>query len=625
MSISAALALSAVLAATPQDPFADAVQEVEQQAGLDAAAADSHARIAAPERAQVKAVKSPAFVGAVRAAGAAAMDQQTSMLSPDDEAELLDRLFTAVRAGQGIKGRGPKVPLRPSIDDFVKTTEHAWRDLFRALGSGRRLYDVAAHMLTAVDSIREERANLEGFGKQDAKVLAERFERAGDVDLPTVLNWTEEIVRLAVALDRDDLREEWRRKETRSPRSDHVVQGDVLIDRDTAAGRLVVGGFGKNSYDCAQIAILIDLGGDDEYRGAAGGAGEERELAVVVDLGGNDRYEAMGEALGSAIFGIGVLVDVAGDDTYEATVRAAGFGSAGVGAFLDLAGDDTYRLGDQCGGVGLAGIGLFLDAAGNDDQRAGVQSFGVGLPGGLGLAWDAAGNDQRELGRVRKQLADAASTTSSGEGQEVSVGLGVGIGILPVLDGGAGVFIDSMGDDDYRTAGLALGVGIRGGVGLFRDDAGQDRYQGQDGVLGVGYAHGIGLFVDAGGHDGYQARRLAYGCGEASGYGAFHDLGGGDAYGGTWPALGAARRGGAGAFVDGGGLDTYVFSSGTTDWRLVATDESKGRAVGVFLDVGTEEDRFAFTGRAKPEPGVLSIESSGEGDAREDHLMLREH
>jgi len=71
-------------------------------------------------------------------------------------------------------------------------------------------------------------------------------------------------------------------------------------DRDTPYGRLVIGGAGRNTYDCNRVSVIVDLGGDDEYDGAAGGADETRRFAVCIDLPGSDVYKGGTGALGSA-------------------------------------------------------------------------------------------------------------------------------------------------------------------------------------------------------------------------------------------------------------------------------------------------------------------------------------
>ena len=89
--------------------------------------------------------------------------------------------------------------------------------------------------------------------------------------------------------------------------------GDVLLDVVTPfGGRIVVGGAGRNEYDCTQIEIIVDLGGDDLYRGPAGGAGGLRRFAVCLDFEGDDTYECLNDALGSATYGIGVLKECRG-------------------------------------------------------------------------------------------------------------------------------------------------------------------------------------------------------------------------------------------------------------------------------------------------------------------------
>ncbi|MBK8978293.1 MAG: hypothetical protein IPM29_20510 [Planctomycetes bacterium] len=618
-------------AAAPQEPrtLAESVRTSLDRVSLGTDARAIEERLAAVRAGRVPGVAQPGIVGRVRSAGldALGVGQLWAVLDDGDDADLVAMSFAQARAAWGFRGREVRIARRPDVDDLIGAIEDCRQELTSALGSGRRLQDVAAWLLTTIDTLRTERSNLGELTVADEKELRERFDRLTEVDQETLLREAETLTRLALALDRPELLASWKRKPVRSARSDGAVQGDVLIDRDSSVGRVVVGGFGRNVYDASQIAVIIDLGGDDEYRGAVAGAGEWREFAMVVDFDGNDEYAAESEGLGAAVFGVGVLVDCRGNDTYTARTRSAGFGTAGVGVFVDLGGDDTYELGQESCGAGLAGTGIWIDASGNDVQKAGAQSFGVGLPGGVAIAWDNAGDDERVVGRERRRLVDASAGTTSGAGEEVSAGFGVGIGALPILSGGFGAFVDASGKDRYEAAGIAFGVGLRGGVGMFQDRAGDDTYRGLDGCFGVGYAAGIGLFYDVAGDDGYEAHRLAFGGAELDGLGAFVESAGADRYQGAWPAFGVGRRGGLGVFLERGGLDAYLLGGASADWRLAATGVVRGPGIGLMLDTrgpGDDDgaDTFDFVGIDAPVRGALRVDVRGEGDDVEKQAIL---
>lgn len=574
-------------------------------------------------------IPTPRVVRDLREAGVGALDLAGHVLDVSDQDEAVDTAFALVHRAWDFRARVEPAPERPDLREFERVCSHAWRDLIQALGSGRDLTKVAPELHAAVDQVRRNVENLGDLSREERELLRTRLERLQRVEQEKVHALAERIVRTALALDRDDFKAAMRREPVKAGRSDGAVQGDVLLDRDTAFGRMVVGGFERNVYDCTQIDVILDLGGDDEYRGPAGGAGSLRRLGVVVDLEGDDVYDAGNDGLGSGTFGIGVLVDLRGDDGYKSLSRSAGFGLGGAGILLDAAGDDRYELGDQSGGVGLAGTGLFLDLAGNDLQTAGVQSLGCGLPGGVGLLLDLAGNDVRRLGVERKLVAeakdaDATQTTDRDTPrlQEVSVGLGAGVGVLPLMSGGFGAVLDLQGKDEYRAGGLAMGAGIRGGAGVLRDVAGDDVYVAGDVALGAAYAHGLGVMRDEAGADRYEAGHLALGAGSAHGIGLALDVAGDDAYAAIVPSLGGAQRTAVGGFVDLAGKDEFEMRRGAASWRVLAVEEQPGTAIGVFLHLGGAEDVYRFDRVPTPENERMRVVEGGDEQFPERHFYI---
>ena len=122
------------------------------------------------------------------------------------------------------------------------------------------------------------------------------------------------------------------------------ITGEVVFAEDTTYGLIVIGGTGPNTYEMdGRFALIIDLGGDDLYRGIIGASSsEERGNAAVIDLGGNDTY--LGDRLGLATgcLGVGLVIDQAGNDHYHLSEGSGGAGFAGLGILLDITGDDTY-------------------------------------------------------------------------------------------------------------------------------------------------------------------------------------------------------------------------------------------------------------------------------------------
>lgn len=350
---------------------------------------------------------------------------------------------------------------------------------------------------------------------------------------------------------------------------------------------LCVGGEGANTYT-ADVAVQIDLGGDDVYRNTAGGADPQQNglpAAVTIDLGGDDQYLAelpMADGAravqgGGAVGGIGVLVDVSGHDRYVASgptsaIRAQGAGYGGVGILLDGDGDDVYesvvgRPGQATANVQgnghLGGMGLLIDAAGDDAYTAEARPDLIVSADGLNLA--------------------SADVTGHGHGNIAAVGV--------FLDGGGRDVITARAiaprpqEQDWspvtrRSVALvtAAGAASVGGVGIAVTGDGDTTWQ---------------IEVEAGEQDEAQPRgssgALAQGTALVGGYAALVDRGGDDVYdiravapavrrliaepGCTCPDLtiaasdvfangqGYANIGAVAVLHDGGGDDRYVASA----------------------------------------------------------------
>ncbi len=264
--------------------------------------------------------------------------------------------------------KGKELPARMTVRAFEDVLARAHREIEGALGSGRSSEMLAPALQAAVERVLMPG----GCDAMDARArgdLKDLFARVGKVDLAAMQTQAALIVRAALALAADEASALARAPTTPGERG---VSGPVVFDGATPFGRFVIGGVGINEYECDQAAVIVDLGGNDTYRGPVAGAGIVRRLAVVVDLAGNDTYRARNDGLGSATFGVGLLLDLAGNDDYEGDRRCAGFGAAGLGALFDLGGDDKLVLAGDGGGRGIAGNGGNLDAgAGKDSARDG--------------------------------------------------------------------------------------------------------------------------------------------------------------------------------------------------------------------------------------------------------------
>ena len=307
------------------------------------------------------------------------------------------------------------------------------------------------------------------------------------------------------------------------------------------------------------IAMLFDLGGDDEYRSLRGSQGYAHfGVGVLYDADGRDIYVSEALSQGSAQFGIGLLIDAGDeDDDYRAFTHAQGFGfTAGLGALVDASGDDVYDcdVGDpdygglpiyyspqmpgvgntsSCQGMGFGsrndssalsslagGVGILRDLAGDDEYSASLFAQGSGYWEGIGLLSDGGGSDRYDgFWYVQGGVAHYAvgMLMDDGDGDDLfnqerpnrSVNSGTG------HDYSLGVLVNEAGNDAYRITGLSAGSSNCNGIGLFVDNAGDDTYEAiNDYNSGMGNvsneclgtrpdAVSIGVMIDAGGTDSY--------------------------------------------------------------------------------------------------------------------------
>ena len=314
--------------------------------------------------------------------------------------------------------------------------------------------------------------------------------------------------------------------------------------------------------------LALDLVGLDTYYGD--------DVALVVDVGGNDLYD--NNAGGSLIaFGDGGFIPIHGDPSSFGPSQCVTFSCARVvigGDFedaellfsaslvLDLAGDDTYGVRRapyhdlECTtepvvrkvviqGTGAGGPGLLFDLAGDNTFRAKTIAQGAGHVGGVGVLYLGPGNDRLEAVRFAQ-------------------GSGLFFGLALLLDEG--------GDDVYATQ--VPSGGVLNTDGGFCDA--QPRYLHGSGFARVtGGASGVaGALLDLGGNDVYVGDTKGLGFAEVASVGLFYDRSGDDTYYAVARSLGyasgntATSGGGLALFHDGSGDDRYVL---TTDQGLGAS------------------------------------------------------
>lgn len=554
--------------------LSDSIRAAHEGQKLEREVEAARAELVSPRKHRIRGIVAPEFAVKLRAAGIAVLDQvraQTSFAEPDALAPVAALEFVHSLASKSV----PKVKSKAlEIREFEKICERIHRDLVKAVGSGRDVETAAARLHAVLDKVRLP-ASTDDRDKATRELVAERFERAGRVDRDELLVLARRLLTASMRLVDDKHLKKLRKKKAGTPRNIEGVRGDVLFDRETSFGRLVVGGPGPNEYECSQVDVIVDIGGDDTYRGPAGGAGEMRPLAVTIDVEGNDRYQAINGGIGSATFGVGLCLDMAGDDVYRGGDRCLGFGMAGVGMFLDLAGNDDYEIAALGGGAAVAGVGVCLDLEGDDVFKAARESFDCAIGGGLGFCADVAGDDRWTLG--------AETAKVHGRSFPVSFGFGAGLGVVGELAGGVGVMLDVAGDDHYIAQAFAGGVGVHGGCGVLCDTAGDDVYEFGAGSLAVSIGYGVGVVVESAGADRFRATGFGFGSGVGGGSAWFGDVAGDDQYDVTDAAAAIARGGAVTGFVDFAGTDKYVKLEGELRWPVPAAMPERA-AIGTLID-----------------------------------------
>ncbi|MBZ0136224.1 MAG: peptidyl-prolyl cis-trans isomerase [Planctomycetes bacterium] len=315
--------------------------------------------------------------------------------------------------------------------------------------------------------------------------------------------------------------------------SDHElagVTGSVLAAWQSEWGRFVIGGTGPNTYEGDDFIGIIDLGGDDTYRGrVACGIGLEGRapISFVLDLSGDDRYLGEDFTQGFGFLGVGILHDLGGgDDVYKSRFCAQGCGLCGYGELYDDGGDDTYTSDSGAQGAGVFGYGHLIDRAGNDVYRGCRYVQGFAQVMGVGVLTDGDGND--------------------------------------LYYAGGKYLHEPLFNDRYQSLSQGFAIGNRygetgGGVGMLLDEGdGNDVYQADIYGQGSSYWYSLGMLVDEGGNDTYTLGQYGQGGGIHLSAGILVDLKGNDSY--TNPhgvGLGGAHDWAVGWLIDREGDDLY--------------------------------------------------------------------
>jgi HEAT repeat protein len=411
------------------------------------------------------------------------------------------------------------------------------------------------------------------------------------------------------------------------------VTGSILTRFETPWGLLVIGGADANAYDEAalrDIAFLIELGGNDRYRGRAASAVGDllRPFGALVDLAGDDIYEAGDRdyVLGGALLGVAALIDEGGNDVYRAHDGSLGAGFFGVGLLCDAAGRDFFEGGTLCEGSGAFGLGALVSWASdtappgpeldpdraweaglfaapgtgavpvryddNDFYICARESQGFASTFGAGLLYDRTGNDTYSArGRYRH--------TPLRPNDFQSLSQGFSIGFRPRAGGGVGILMDDAGNDFYDAEIYAQGAGYWYSIGLLYDGAGQDSYHATQYAQAAGVHLAIGSLWDRAGEDQYVAH---FGVTQGTG----HDLSAawlidesGDDYYVVSDGQAVSLTNSASFFIDGMGNDLYAvpgIGQGALNWARGFSGAA------IFLDL---EGKDAYPRGAPAENGAV--------------------
>jgi hypothetical protein len=344
----------------------------------------------------------------------------------------------------------------------------------------------------------------------------------------------------------------------KQPRIDPLVDNnqdrvnDLILRLQTSCGEVIMGGFGSSRYT-GSPAIIIDLGGDDEYEISIDSIADFASSAII-DLGGDDLYRADGDFVyGSGFFGNGILVDLAGDDTYLTRNFSLGSGLFGVGIFIDEQGNDRYFGDTFCQGAGSFGMGFLMDMQGSDQYSGALFAQGFGFVSGLGALIDSCGNDNYFAGGRYKDILRYKD-------HYISLSQGFAYGLRPMMSGGIGMLYDLSGNDVYNSDIFGQGSSYWFSLGTLLDKEGNDKYVSFQYAQGAGTHLCLGILEDEKGDDVYISHGVSQGCGHDLALGILRDKDGNDNYIAESLSQGAGSANGFGIMIDEGGDDGYYVS-----------------------------------------------------------------
>lgn len=401
---------------------------------------------------------------------------------------------------------------------------------------------------------------------------------------------------------------------------------DLEFSYRSPIGRIMVNGTKENLSDYSDAAILIDLGGNDTYRGAIGATSTaELPIAIAIDISGDDTFENTDDHLpsqGTGILGAGILIDGAGKDVYKSVTMSQGCGFFGTGVLLDIDGDDDYKLETSGQGCGYFGLGFALDVKGNDSRYLYGDGQGYGGVAGVGVIADYLGDD-KYTAEPLASVADRGDYHSQGK---INANGAQGTGMGRRGDGsdghswagGLGALIDIKGNDQYYSGNWTLGCGYWFGTGIVYEGEGNDLYKSVYFTQASGAHYCIGVILDEGGNDTHELWETS-GAGIAFGWdytiAMLYDKGGNDKYIAKIISLGCAQIRSDALLIDIGGDDYYQLGKGQEGFGAATYRDSYdhpsalspfdayAKSFGLLLDIGGKDTYVeSDTTKSKPIP-----------------------
>lgn len=337
-----------------------------------------------------------------------------------------------------------------------------------------------------------------------------------------------------------------------------------------------IGGMG-NDYYSGDLTFILDFGGDDVYDLSYDP--KHPHPVIIIDLGGNDTYRGQSDfAIASGCESVGLLLDYGGDDQYIGKSFCLGSGYFGFGVLYDASGNDIYNADTHVQGAGTFGIGLLIDESGRDTYRAAAYAQGFGFVQGAGTLFDMDGNDSYYAGGKYKDYLRYAD-------HYISMSQGFSTGVRPTLSGGIGALIDLKGNDDYLSDIFAQACGYWWGLGMIYDSSGNDNYQSFQYAQGTATHMALGILVDDYGNDIYTGKGLMQGVGHDYACGIILDRHGNDTYTAYDLSQGAGSANGAGVLIDNDGDDRY-FSKNPDNTQGYGNPRRDFGSIGLFIDLG---------------------------------------